>query len=302
MGEGVGSEFTLRLSIYRDELLGSDVMPALVSCLEFSDVTVQTSAAEALAAMATDTVARGQFLSSGGVSSLLPLLLSPHTPLVTSALGLIRASAQSMDVAKEFCARGYVPLPSVLTTDPPPPPLPNPSIPHSALQMLTQLSQSDHSPSSVGPALQQLLNSDLSAKWWMQGHLEASDVISETEFFDPGPVRPEGALNFCFILHTVFHSGKPGTDSDMSIHCIVTSPPPFPPPPPPPPLQALSASQPFTPLSSLLSNPLYMNRPVLTANLLLREAPPTPVEATPPPAVEPSLSQSRSKSRLIAKR
>ena len=72
-------------------------------------------------------------------------------------------------------------------------------------------------------------------------------------------------------------------------------------PSPLPPSQALSSSQPFTPLSSLLSNTLYMNRPILTVNLL-REAPPTAVEATPPPAVEPSLSQSRSKSRLNAKR
>ena len=96
------------LSSCRDELMAADVVPTLVSCLEFSDITVQTSAAEALAAMATDTGVRGQFLSSGGVSLLLPLLLSPHGPLVTSALGLVRASAQSMEVAKEFCARGYV--------------------------------------------------------------------------------------------------------------------------------------------------------------------------------------------------
>ena len=81
-------------------------MPALVSCLEFSDIMVQKSVAEALAAISTDTEAQGQFLSSGGVSSLLLLLTSPHTLLVTLALGLIRDIAQSMEVAKEFCARG----------------------------------------------------------------------------------------------------------------------------------------------------------------------------------------------------
>ena len=169
--------------------------------------------------------------------------------------------------------------------------------------MLTQLSQSDHPPSSVAPALQQLLNSDLSAKWWMQGHLEARDVISDMEFFDPGPVSPVdvlvyivGKFSFCMqFLESTLH--------DYFTVFTPTSPLSLPPLPPfLPPSQALSASQPFTSLSSLLSDPLYMNRPILTANLLLREAPPTSVEATPPPAVEPSLSQSRSKTRLNAKR
>ena len=62
------------------------------------------------------------------------------------------------------------------------------SLSHSTLQLLTQLSKRSHTPSAVGPALRQLLNSDLSAKWWTQGHLETSDVITNMEFFDPGPV------------------------------------------------------------------------------------------------------------------
>lgn len=86
--------------------MAADVIPALVSCLEFGEVTVQRTAADALSALGVDGAIRAQFLSSGGVASLLPLLLSPHTPLVTSALGTIRVSAQSREVAQEFCAKG----------------------------------------------------------------------------------------------------------------------------------------------------------------------------------------------------
>jgi hypothetical protein len=146
----------------REELSAAEVVPALVSCLEFADVAVQRSAAEALAAMGTDSAGRSQFLASGGVASCLPLLSSASPALLTSALSLLRSMARSLEVAQEFCGNG-------------------------ALQLLTQLSKRSHAPSAVGPSLQQLLNSDLSAKWWTQGHLETSDVIIDMEFFDPGP-------------------------------------------------------------------------------------------------------------------
>lgn len=45
--------------------------------------------------------------------------------------------------------------------------------------------------------------------------------------------------------------------------------------------QAQSASSPFTPLSSLLSRPLSMNRPILTVSLLAKPPPPAPTEDTP---------------------
>lgn len=37
-------------------------------------------------------------------------------------------------------------------------------------------------------ALQRLLGSNLAAKYWVTGHLDHTDLITETEFFDPGPV------------------------------------------------------------------------------------------------------------------
>lgn len=96
--------------ISRDELIAADVIPALISCLEFPEVRVQRTAADALSAMGVDVAVRSQFLSNGGVAALLPLLLSPHTPLVTSALGTIRVIAQSKEVAQELCAKGLVSL------------------------------------------------------------------------------------------------------------------------------------------------------------------------------------------------
>lgn len=77
-------------------------------------------------------------------------------------------------------------VPSPLS--PPPSLTLSPPLLHRALQLLTQLSRNGQALSAVGPALQQLLNSDLSAKWWTQGTLETRDVITEMEFFDPGLV------------------------------------------------------------------------------------------------------------------
>ena len=142
------------------------------------------------------------------------------------------------------------------------------SITHRALELLTQLSKRSHAPSAVGPALQQLLNSDLCAKWWTHCHLQSSDIITNMEFFDPGPVR------------TSLHHHDIIENSHI-------------------PLQALAGAQAYSSLSSLLSHPPHMNRPILTANLLLPEVTPTSVETTPTPAVTEQMSPShqRSKSR-----
>ena len=180
-GESHDSHVTGHVISHREELAAAEVVPALVLCLGFTEVKVQKSAADALAAMATDSSARVQFLSSGGVASSLPLLQSTDHALLTSALCLVRAVGQSTTVAQEFCGAGSVLTPSPISH----PPL----ISHSALELLTQLSKTGHAPSSVGPALQQLLNSDLSAKWWTQGHLDTRNIITNIEFFDPGPVR-----------------------------------------------------------------------------------------------------------------
>ena len=147
----------------------------------------------------------------------------------------------------------------------------------SVLQLLTQLSKSGSAPSSCGPTLHQLLHSNLPAKWWVLGRLDPPDVLRDCEFFDAGLV---------WLQHT---------------HLTQHNPPPPPPPPPPP--QALSSSTPFTPLPVLLSRPLLMNKPVLTANLLARPAPPPPAEDTPTTQpLEASQSQSRTKSRMNSKR
>lgn len=86
--------------------MNAEVIPALVECLKFTEVTVQKSAAEALAVMATDSTARIKFLSSGGVASTIPLLLSTNQSLVNSALCLVHSSAHSTEVAQEFCGKG----------------------------------------------------------------------------------------------------------------------------------------------------------------------------------------------------
>ena len=115
----------------REELLAAGAVPALVGCLGLQDSSVQTPAAEALAMMASDGTARMQvagggrgeggggrgrefigsscfiqFLSSGGVAALPPLLRSTDQRLLGAVLWAMRATAQSTAVADELCQKG----------------------------------------------------------------------------------------------------------------------------------------------------------------------------------------------------
>ena len=58
------------------------------------------------------------------------------------------------------------------------------------LELIERLSESTgHAQSAAAKsALVRLLDSNLSAKYWVTGHLEPSDLIKDIEFFDAGPV------------------------------------------------------------------------------------------------------------------
>ena len=58
------------------------------------------------------------------------------------------------------------------------------------LELIERLSESTgHAQSAAAKsALVRLLDSNLSAKYWVTGHLEPSDPIKDIEFFDAGPV------------------------------------------------------------------------------------------------------------------
>ena len=60
----------------------------------------------------------------------------------------------------------------------------------SGLELVERLSQSTgHAQSAAAKAaLVRLLDSNLSAKYWVTGCLEPSDIIKDVEFFDAGPV------------------------------------------------------------------------------------------------------------------
>jgi len=53
---------------------------------------------------------------------------------------------------------------------------------------------------SAQAALTELMDGNLSAKYWVTGHLAPTDVLTECEFFDAGPV----SLSNAELLH-VFH-------------------------------------------------------------------------------------------------
>ncbi len=47
---------------------------------------------------------------------------------------------------------------------------------------------------SARMALHKLLSSNLPAKYWISGRLDHTDIIRDTEFFDPGPVSVTVAM------------------------------------------------------------------------------------------------------------
>ena len=61
---------------------------------------------------------------------------------------------------------------------------------HSGLDLLeTMLKDCGQAQAAAASAaLTRLLDSNLSAKYWVTGHLDSSDVIKDMEFFDAGTV------------------------------------------------------------------------------------------------------------------
>lgn len=132
-------------------------------------------------------------------------------------------------------------------------------ISHRALDVVGRLAkQRGQKGASAWATLDKLMDSNLSAKYWVTGRLAPTDILTECEFFDAGLVSTSGTLAQPLLFNFV--------SSSVSLSSLL--------------LQAQSTSSPFTPLSSLLSRPLSMNRPVLTVSLLAKPLPPPPSEDT----------------------
>lgn len=154
-------------------------------------------------------------------------------------------------------------------------------ISHRALDVVGRLAnQRGQKGASAWATLDKLMDSNLSAKYWVAGRLAPTDILTECEFFDAGLVSTSGTLAqpLLFLCQSLF-SLLP---------------------------QAQSTSSPFTPLSSLLSRPLSMNRPVLTVSLLAKPLPPPPPSSEDTQQLEGSHSatsvSSRTKSRAATTR
>ena len=78
-------------------------------------------------------------------------------------------------------------LRGTLTSSPLTPSLHPPSHPHSALELVEGLQASGEG-GATALALSRLLDSNLSAKYWLLSRLAPSDIITDCEFFDAGQV------------------------------------------------------------------------------------------------------------------
>ena len=74
---------------------------------------------------------------------------------------------------------------------------------HRALELVGQLSLHSNTaqPGAVNLALSRLLNSNLSAKYWVKGRLDQGDIITNCDFFDAGLVSPQSY--FCSVSYDI---------------------------------------------------------------------------------------------------
>ncbi|XP_064385237.1 armadillo repeat-containing protein 3-like [Halichondria panicea] len=150
---------------FRFELANSGAVQALVDCLSFADTRVQSSAMQALGMLSCDCIARQLLLECNGVPPLLTCLQSPSGELVQRTAWTIAIAAQSSQVATAIGQLGGLDL----------------------VQRLCSTATGHALIESARMALHKLLSSNLPAKYWISGRLDHTDIIRDTEFFDPGP-------------------------------------------------------------------------------------------------------------------
>nr|KAG5705421.1 hypothetical protein BaRGS_004548 [Batillaria attramentaria] len=149
----------------RSEAEHKGVMSALIEPLRCSNTNVQSKAALAVSAFACDVEARTEFRENGGLEPLIVLLHSGNDEVRRNAAWAITVAGVDEPTANELCKLGGLHI----------------------LQQI-QLSSTRRSP-FIDAALERLLDSNLSAKYALTGHLSSLNII-EDGFYDPGQLQP----------------------------------------------------------------------------------------------------------------
>uniref|UniRef100_A0A8D3DIV4 Armadillo repeat containing 3 n=1 Tax=Scophthalmus maximus TaxID=52904 RepID=A0A8D3DIV4_SCOMX len=150
--------------VIRCSILAHGVMQALVEPMKSTDTQVLVNATLCLAVLACDTEARAELQSAGGLQPLVNLLRSYHNEVLQNACLAVNVCASDEPAAVEMCKFG-------------------------ALELLREINQSANRRSSFSElAMISLLNSNLSVKYSLTGHLAFTDIVSDG-FYDAGQVR-----------------------------------------------------------------------------------------------------------------
>uniref|UniRef100_A0A3P8UDS6 Armadillo repeat containing 3 n=1 Tax=Amphiprion percula TaxID=161767 RepID=A0A3P8UDS6_AMPPE len=149
----------------RSSILSRGAMQALVEPLKSTDSQVLINTTLCLSVLACDKDARAELQRAGGLQPLVNLLHSYHNEVLHNTCMAVSVCASDEATAVEMCKYG-------------------------ALEILQEISQSVNRRSSFTKlAMISLLNSNLSVKYSLTGHLTSSDIITDG-FYDAGKARP----------------------------------------------------------------------------------------------------------------
>ncbi|KAM6900539.1 armadillo repeat-containing protein 3 [Xenentodon cancila] len=150
--------------IIRSSLLSHGAIQALVEPLKSKDTQVLVNVALCVALLACDKEARTELRRAGGLEPLVSLLHSNYKDVLHNACFAVNVCASDGPTAVEMCKFG-------------------------ALEKLQEISQSVNRRNRFSEsAMSTLLNSNLSVKYSLTGHLASTDIIT-SGFYDAGKAR-----------------------------------------------------------------------------------------------------------------
>uniref|UniRef100_A0A4W6FP15 Armadillo repeat containing 3 n=1 Tax=Lates calcarifer TaxID=8187 RepID=A0A4W6FP15_LATCA len=153
-----------RQEVIRCSILTHGAIEALVEPLKSTDTQVLVNSTLCLAMLVCDTEARAELQNTGGLQPLVNLLRSYHKEVLHNACLAVNICASDEPTAVEMCKFG-------------------------AMEMLQEINQSVNRKSiSSELAMISLLNSNLSVKYSLTGHLASTDIINDG-FYDAGKAR-----------------------------------------------------------------------------------------------------------------
>ncbi|KAB5533125.1 hypothetical protein PHYPO_G00128200 [Pangasianodon hypophthalmus] len=150
--------------VLRCSILSHGAMQALLKLLHSTNKPILISATQAVAALACDAEGRAELRNVGGLPQLVNLLTSKDTEIRRSACWAVTVCANDEPAATEMCRLG-------------------------ALEILQEINCSLNRKNKFSEAaFQRLLNSNLSVKYSLTGHLFTTDITTDG-FYDPGQTR-----------------------------------------------------------------------------------------------------------------